>query len=360
MSAGVVESLADFVLPSALEAREPAEARGQARDEVRLLVSHVDRDELEHVRFTELPRFLRAGDLLVVNDSATIAAALPVTRSNGEHAWLHLSQQLPSGTWAVELRRPLASGSVPLLDASVGEVVSLPAGASARLVAPYGATRADGGVRLWVATLDIAGALHDYLHRVGRPIRYGYVPRDWPLEHYQTIFAREPGSAEMPSAGRPFTRRVLEALARRGVSVAPLTLHTGVSSLEDHEPPYAERFRVPATTARRVNETRASGGHVIAVGTTPVRALESVASADGFVEPGQGWTDLVIGDERGVSAVDGLLTGFHEPRASHLAMLAAIAGRVHLARAYAAALDAGYLWHEFGDLHLLISDRGPR
>ena len=357
MSASLAEPVAEFMLPSVLEAREPAEARGLARDEVRLLVSHIDRDALEHVRFTDLPRFLRAGDLLVVNDSATIPAALPATRWNGEHVRLHLSQQLPSGTWAVELRRPLDTGSVPMLDAAVGEVVSLPEGACARLVAPYGATRADGGVRLWVATLDVADALPAYLHRVGRPIRYGYVPRDWPLEHYQTIFAREPGSAEMPSAGRPFTQRVLEALARRGVSVTPVTLHTGVSSLEDHEPPYAERFRVPATTARRVNETRASGGRVIAIGTTPVRALESVASTDGFVEPGQGWTDLVIGDGRDPYAIDGLLTGFHEPRASHLAMLAAIAGREHLTRAYAAAIAAGYLWHEFGDVHLLLSER---
>ena len=360
MSPGLLETSADFVLPPALEAHEPVEARGLSRDEVRLLVSHVDRDEVEHARFTDLPRFLRAGDLLVVNASATLPAAVHATRANGERVLLHLSQRLPSGTWSVELRRPRDAGSVPLLDASVGEVLSLPEARTARLVAPYGALRADGGVRLWVATLDVPGALHLYLHRVGRPIRYGYVPREWPLEHYQTIFAREPGSAEMPSAGRPFTRRALEALADRGVTIAPVTLHTGVSSLEDHEPPYAERFRITAATARTVNETRAMGGRVIAVGTTPVRALETVASADGFVEPGQGWTDLVIDAERGVYAVDGLLTGFHEPRASHLALLEAIAGREHLARAYTAALNAGYLWHEFGDVHLLVSDNRSR
>jgi S-adenosylmethionine:tRNA ribosyltransferase-isomerase len=359
MSAGLLETSAHFVVPPALEAREPAEARGLARDEVRLLVSHVHRDEVAHARFTELPGFLRAGDLLVVNASATLPAALEAIRSNGEPVRLHLSQRLPSGTWAVELRRPRDAGSVPLLDASVGEVVSLPEGGTARLVAPYGATHADGGVRLWVATLAVPGALHAYLHRAGQPIRYGYVPRDWPLEHYQTIFAREPGSAEMPSAGRPFTRRVLEALARRGVSIAPVTLHTGVSSLEDHEPPYAERYRVSAVTARSVNETRAAGGRVIAVGTTVVRTLETVASADGYVEPGRGWTDLVIGAARGVHVVDALLTGFHEPRASHLAILEAIAGREHLTRAYTEALDAGYLWHEFGDVHLLLSDARP-
>jgi S-adenosylmethionine:tRNA ribosyltransferase-isomerase len=354
MSAALLEGTTAFVLPAALEAREPAEARCLARDDVRMLVSHLGRDTIEHARFDALAGFLTAGDLLVVNASATINAALPVTRPGGEAVVLHLSQQLPSGMWSVELRRPDDAGTRPLLDASVGEVVARPDEASARLVAPYGAARMDGGVRLWVARLEVPGPLHAYLDRLGRPIRYAYVPREWPLSYYQTIFGREPGSAEMPSAGRPFTTRTLDALAQRGVSIAPIVLHTGVSSLEDHEPPYAERYRVTAATTAAVNETRAASGRVIAVGTTAVRALESVATIDGFVESGQGWTDLVIGPERGLRVVDGLLTGFHEPRASHLAMLEALAGRDQLARAYAVALDAGYLWHEFGDVHLLL------
>jgi len=354
MSGVVLESSREFALPPALEAREPAEARGLARDEVRLMVSHLDRDVVEHARFGDFGGFLRTGDLLVVNASATINAAVPARRAGGEAIVLHLSQRLPSGMWSVELRRPADSGTLPLLDASVGEVLALPESGSVRLVAPYGATRTDGGVRLWVARLDVPGALHSYLDRAGHPIRYGYVPRQWPLSYYQTIFAREPGSAEMPSAGRPFTPRTLDELAARGVSIAPIVLHTGVSSLEDHEPPYAERYRVSPATARVVNETRAAGGRVIAVGTTPVRALESVASPEGFVEPGRGWTDLVVDPDRGLHVVDGLLTGFHEPRASHLAMLEALAGRDHLACAYDSALDAGYLWHEFGDVHLLL------
>ena len=359
MSAALLESGLAFVLPTALEAHDPPEARGLARDEVRLLVSHFERDALTHARFTDLATFLRPGDLLVVNASATISAALPGVRSIGERIVLHLSQPLPSGLWSVELRRPADAGTQPLLDASVGEIVSLPRGGTARLVAPYGAVRDDGGVRLWVARLEVPEPLDTYIDRTGRPIRYGYVPRPWPLSDYQTIFARESGSAEMPSAGRPFTPRALDALARRDVRIAPIVLHTGVSSLEDHEPPYAERFRVTAATARAVNETRAGGGRVIAVGTSPVRALETVASPDGFVEPEEGWTDLVIGPERGTYAVDALLTGFHEPRASHLAMLEAVAGRDHLAHAYSSALEEAYLWHEFGDVHLLLPD-APR
>jgi S-adenosylmethionine:tRNA ribosyltransferase-isomerase len=348
----VAEAPLSFTLPSALEACEPVEARGLARDEVRLMVSHFDTDEVKHSHFTDFASHLRSGDLLVVNESATINASLPAERSDGP-ARLHLSQRLPSGLWAVELRRAAPLGTLPLLDAEIHERVELPDGASAELVSPYGALRPDGGVRLWVARIDIPIDLASYLSRHGSPIRYGYVDREWPLASYQTLFARVPGSAEMPSAGRPFTPRVLRALARRGVAIARVVLHAGVSSLEDHEPPYAEWFRVGPEAGRLVNETRASGGRVVAVGTTVVRALESVASSDGYVEPGDGWTDLLIGADRPLYAVDALLTGFHEPRASHLAMLETLAGRAHVERSYSVALDARYLWHEFGDVHLL-------
>ncbi|MFF1798658.1 S-adenosylmethionine:tRNA ribosyltransferase-isomerase, partial [Kitasatospora sp. NPDC058263] len=195
-----------------------------------------------------------------------------------------------------------------------------------------------------------------YLGRHGKAIRYGYVDRDWPIEAYQTVFATVPGSSEMPSAARPFTAGVVARLAGRGVLVAPITLHTGVASPEAHEAPYAEWFRVPAATARLVGHVRAGGGRVIAVGTTAVRALESAVGPDGSVREAEGWTELVVTPERGVRAVDGLLTGWHEPRASHLLMLAAVAGRPLLERCYAAAVHERYLWHEFGDVNLLLPD----
>ncbi len=196
--------------------------------------------------------------------------------------------------------------------------------------------------------------------RHGRPIRYRYVPRDWPLAAYQTVFAIEPGSAEMPSAARPFTAEVVTRLVSRGIAIAPLTLHTGVSSLEGNERPYAERFRVPPATATLVNATHRGGGHVIAAGTTVVRALETVTDHAGTVHPGEGWTDVVVTPQRGVRAVDGLLTGWHEPEASHLAMLEAVAGREALVAAYEAAFEQGYRWHEFGDSHLLLPYAGHR
>jgi S-adenosylmethionine:tRNA ribosyltransferase-isomerase len=350
-----------FTLPERLEAHEPPEARGLARDEVRLMVSYAGDDAVTHTRFRSFGDFLRRGDLVVVNTSATLNAALPATRSTGDAVELHLSQRLADAKWVVELRQPAERGTRPLLTASAGEVLSLPEGGRVTLLGPYTPgrrrARAAGETRLWLASVEVDGDLNTYLDRHGFPIRYGYVPRRWPLAEYQTIFAHHPGSAEMPSAGRPFTSRVLEALAAKGVEVASITLHTGVASLEDHEPPYPEFYRVDAPTAHVVNEARQRGGRIVAVGTTAVRALETAARADGTVVPGVGWTDLVITPERGLRAVDALLTGFHEPRASHLAMLEALAGRRHVQSAYAAALREGYLWHEFGDVHLILPGR---
>ena len=216
------------------------------------------------------------------------------------------------------------------------------------------ATRFESSQRLWVATLELDVPVLTYLAVHGRPIRYGYVTRDWPLDVYQNVYAREPGSAEMPSAGRPFTPELVTRLVAKGVGVTPLVLHTGVSSLEANEHPYPEWYRVAPSTASRINQTHADGGRVIAIGTTVVRALETVAEPSGLVHPGEGWTDLMITPERGVSSVDGMLTGWHEPEASHLLMLEAVAGRPVLDVSYAAAEDEGYLWHEFGDVHLLL------
>jgi S-adenosylmethionine:tRNA ribosyltransferase-isomerase len=348
----------DFELPAELTAREPAEARGLRRDQVRLLVSRGDQPPSQHL-FEDLPQVLAPGDLLVVNNSATMPAALDARLDDedgelGEHGArvvLHVSNELTDGSWLVELRRPVGGSTAPFTDtpARVGRRLRI-AGGVVTVLRAYTS-------RLWVVSADVPGSLADHLARHGRPIRYDYTDRDWPLSTYQTVFATEPGSAEMPSAGRPFTGAVLAALAAHGVLVAPITLHTGVASPEASEPPYPERFAVPPTTARLVEHVRATGGRVIAIGTTVVRALES-AVRDGRVEARAGWTDLVIGPERGVHAVDGLLTGFHEPRASHLRMLAAVGGEQMLRLGYATALRERYLWHEFGDVHLLLPWKG--
>jgi len=337
-----------FDLPPEREAHEPPEARGLARDDVRLLVSRPD-VEPAHARFRELPDILDPGDLLVINTSATLPASVDAVRPGGAVVELHLSTPLPAGLWVVELRQPALPGTLPFHADVGGESLALPGGGRVELLARYPRSG-----RLWVAVLHLPAPLEDYLALHGRPIRYGHVDRDWPLSAYQTVYANEAGSAEMPSAGRAFTSDLITALVARGVGVTPIVLHAGVGSLETGELPTPEPFRVTATTAARVNATRANGGRVIAVGTTVVRALETVGDTAGRAHPGEGWTELIVTAERGIRVVDGLLTGWHEPAASHLLMLEAVAGRQMLDDAYRAALAGCYLWHEFGDLHLLL------
>jgi S-adenosylmethionine:tRNA ribosyltransferase-isomerase len=348
----------EFTLSSDLEAHEPPEARGLKRDEVKLLVSSKADDAITHVQFRDIVNFLNAGDVLVINTSGTFPAALPAKRADGARLELHLSTHLPADIWVVELRLPTESGTVPFRALTVGEKLELPGGAVATILAPYLMDRnnvpKNNNSRLWLATLELNEALLEYLQRYGKPIRYGYVKKDWDISFYQTVYANEPGSAEMPSAGRAFTSEIITGLVAKGVTVAPLVLHTGVASLEDHEPPYEEFYRVPLETARAVNQARVDGKRVIAVGTTVVRALETVTDALGVTHPGEGYTKLIITPQRGVKAVDGILTGWHEPKATHLMMLEAIASRQHLDVTYRAAIESKYLWHEFGDLHLIL------
>jgi S-adenosylmethionine:tRNA ribosyltransferase-isomerase len=340
--------LINFDLPAVLEAREPPEARGLARDGVRLMVSRSRAQAVAHHRFTDLPSLLLPGDLLVVNTSRTLPAAV---RAGGLE--VHFSGQLPDGAWLAEFRQASGKSSTPNATVSPGQVIHLPGGASLRVTGQAGA-------RLWQVRASVA--VVPYLLRHGFPIRYSYAAEgQWPLAAYQTVFGTAPGSAEMPSAARPFTPGIVTALVARGVAIAPVTLHCGVSSLDAGEDPYPEWFEVPPATARQVNLTRRSGGRVIAAGTTVVRALESAVPAspvpgepETAVSARAGWTTHVVTPETGARTVDGLLTGLHEPRSSHLRMLAAFHREDLLERCYDEALAQGYLWHEFGDVHLML------
>jgi S-adenosylmethionine:tRNA ribosyltransferase-isomerase len=339
-----------FEVPDELIAESPAEARGLARDEVRMLVASGSTGELVDTTFRTLPDHLRPGDLLVVNTSATVPAAV----GTADGKIVHFSTELPDGDgsrWIVEVRRPCGTGSLPDDTARRGDRVRLDGGGTLDLVARF---PEDGPSRLWVAVPRFPGAVLDYLARHGHPIRYGCTELRWPIDAYETAFGVEPGSAEMPSASRGFTSELVTRLVTKGVGITPITLHTGVSSQEAHEPPYAEWYRVPPATAERVNAAHDAGHAVIAVGTTATRALETVGDADGRAQPDEGWTDVVVTPERGVRLVDGLLTGWHEPEASHLQLLEAVAGRALLDRSYGAAVELGYRWHEFGDLHLIV------
>ena len=330
-------------------ATEPPEARGQARSAVRLLVSSAVGDHA-HTRFDRIGEHLRPGDVLAVNTSGTRNAAIEAITPSGPSIVVHVSTELPGGLWTVEPRTPLAGGSTePMALGAGSHELELTGGAILHLLRPFA-----GSARLWLAATDPCDDVLGALARHGRPIRYRYVPDDWPLDAYSSVFALDHTSAEMPSASRPFTAELVTHLVSSGVLVAPISLHTGVSSLEGHEAPYPEWFSVPETTADAVNAARARGGRVIAVGTTVVRAIESAADRRGRLHPAEGWTDVVINPARGVRAVDGLVTGWHEPTASHIDMLLAVAPEALVVEAYEQAWGAGYRWHEFGDSHLLL------
>lgn len=338
--------LAEFTLPEDAEAHTTPEERGLARDQVRMLVVRAGSHEHRTVR--DLADVLHPGDLLVVNTSATLPAAVPLLgQRHGES--VHVSTQLDDGDWVVEVRR---AGNTGPGRTGKDDVLALRGGLHLRVRSPH----PEGQTRLWRGTPDAEAEMADYLAEHGGPIGYGYLAHPVPLEALQTVYADQPGSAEMPSAGRPLSQDLLVRLMAKGVVVAPVVLHTGVSSQEKHEPPQPEPYTVPAGTARLVGSTHDAGRRVVAVGTTVVRALESAADATGNVHPSTGWTDLVLGPNRPARAVDGILTGLHEPEASHLHLLVAVAGRAQVRRAYAAAVadPDGYLWHEFGDTMLFL------
>jgi S-adenosylmethionine:tRNA ribosyltransferase-isomerase len=345
-----------FPSPDLVTAVGPPESRGVPRDGVRLLVA--GRGRVDHVHFRDIGRFLRRGDVLVVNTSGTVPREVDAWSPRHGDLVVHLATPLDDGTWVVELRSWPAA-ALPVLNGRRGEEVHLGEGVVASLLDAYpdGASSSTGaGNRLWRAA--VTGDLAGLLRRAGRPIAYGYLDRRYPLRDYQTVFSRDPGSAEMPSAGRPFTNRLVTRLVRSGVLVAPVLLHTGVSSQDAGEAPQPERFEVTPVTAALVNAARSRGGRVVAVGTTATRAIESATSPDGVVDAAAGWTDLVIGPERPVRVVDGLVTGWHNPEASHLLLVEAVAGAELTQRAYDVAVAERYAWHEFGDSCLILPERG--
>ena len=343
-------AVTSFPEPVEATASAPPEARGLARDEVRLLVARPD--GVEHTRFRDLPQHLDPGDLVVVNNSATVANEADATLG-GQAVVLHAATRLEDGTWVVELRTaPDADRAI--LDARPGERVAV-GPVDVELLAAYpheGSSPTGTGNRLWRAFAH--GDLRRHLDRAGRPIAYGYLDRRYPLSAYQPVFASVPGSAEMASAGRPFTHALLTRLIARGVGVAPITLHTGVSSQEAGEGPQPEWFDVPAATARLVESTRAAGGRVVAVGTTVTRALESAVDAHDRVGPARGWTERVVTPADPPRVVGGLVTGWHDPHASHLLLVESVAGPTITQTAYDAAVAGRYRWHEFGDSALLL------
>ncbi len=339
----------NFVVPPELEARQPAEYRGLRRDRVRLLVLPRFESPSIHTRFDALGDYLRPQDLLVINVSRTLPALLKARDENGKPVEVRLAQRRSEDQWDVlvlEGRKHIGHQGMKL---DFGQ------GLSATLIAP----RPDLPFLWQTQFYPCCMPLIDLIYKLGEPVRYSYVDQVLPLDIYQTVYAREPGSVEMPSAGRPLTWELLLKLRRMGVGLASLSLHTGLSSTRDDtldasRPNFDEEYYVPEETARAVNRTHSKGGRVIAVGTTVVRALETAAQPDGRVIAAQGWTHLRITAEHKLQAVDALLTGMHEPLSSHLDLLTAFVDAGRLQSAYAEAIRLGYLWLEFGDMNLII------
>lgn len=347
----IINDIIQFDLPADLACPKPTEQRNIKRDEVRLLVSN-DNGKIQHDFFYNLEQYLNAGDVLVVNTSATMPAAIPVTLPNGQTGMLHLSTPLKAKEWLVEIRAIQKKKTIRWKKGEAGMAFDLPG--KARLYLKQRFYKNAHLLDLWVASLDLNQEFEPYLKQYGQPIKYVNPHQPYPLSYYQTIFSFQQGSAEMPSAGRAFTQSLLQNLAKRGVTLAPILLHTGVSSLEENEKPYPEYVEVLPTSALQLNRAKAEGRRIIAVGTTAIRAIESAVNTQGTIEAFQGYTDLYIDSNHEMNVANGLITGFHEPKASHLNMLQSLAGAEHIEKAYQEALKANYYWHEFGDLHLIL------
>ncbi|WP_449538513.1 S-adenosylmethionine:tRNA ribosyltransferase-isomerase [Ferdinandcohnia sp. Marseille-Q9671] len=336
----------DFFLPNELNASHPPEKRGLRRDHVRLMVLDRIYGDIKHERFNQLPTYLQSGDLVVLNNSRTIPAVL--------HAEWSRDMNLPPTTVEVRLARRKQDDTWEALivqdSIQLGDTLSFSPELSATVIS----NKKNSPLKMIRFTKKGTDLLNS-IYTLGEPVRYEYIDQPWELEYYQTAFASHPGSVEMPSAGRAFSWELLFSLKRKGIQVEFIQLHTGLSYLLDdqwHLGPEAneEEYYISQQTIEKVMQTKKAGNRVIAVGTTVVRALESAAMSGEL----SGKTTLYINQHFPLKMADGIITGFHEPQASHLDMLTAFISEEHLLQAYNQAIDAGYLWHEFGDMNLII------
>ena len=346
--------LLSFDLPDELSATKPPELRGINRDEVKLLIINRNDYMTYHSTFNHLSDFLRSGDLLIFNSSRTLPASLKtINKGKGKPSEVRLAEHLPDDTWLVLFLFDKETPKNSLI--KCGQKIEFESDLTAVVEKPD-----SHNPRLWKIKFSKTGAaLIDIFYMIGKPIRYGYISAPLPLEYYMTVFAIDPGSSEMPSAGRAFTWKMLFDLKNKNIGTSFLTLHTGLSSYMDDDLSAThvvseEEYFIPAGTASRIRTAKAKGGRIIAVGTTVVRALESSASLTGKVVAGHSYTNLKITGEHKLKIANGLITGFHEPQASHLDLISAFLNPSQIREAYEQAIERKYLWHEFGDLCLIV------
>ncbi|WP_349408278.1 S-adenosylmethionine:tRNA ribosyltransferase-isomerase [Pseudalkalibacillus sp. SCS-8] len=340
----------EFHLPTELNAVGPPESMGGRRDDVKLLILDRKTGGIHHDRFNNIDEHFKPGDLLILNISRTLPASFKVNIRRGNQiiaseVEVRLGQRKSNSVWKVLFIHFTVQKGDEIIFSRILKAVVRSKNKSTPLV---------------TICFSLRGKeLYNQLYLLGEPIRYEYIQHDWPLTAYQTVYGTVPGSVEMVSAGRAFSWELLLRLKKRGVGLATITLHTGLSYYGNdqwHVGPAdsLEEYEVPANTIEAIKETKLRGGKVIAVGTTVVRAVESAVDTQGVPVEKKGWTNLHIDETFSLNVVNGLLTGFHEPKASHLDMLSAFIKPHLLKAAYQKAIDHKYLWHEFGDINLIL------
>lgn len=336
----------DFYLPSELNASHPPERRGIRRDHVRMMVLDKKTGFVSHDNFFRLADYLNPGDLIVMNNSRTVPAILNAslyrhTKRIHKQVEIRLARRRNEETW---------DALIVTDDVQLGDILQF----SSDLSAVVMDIKKDSPLKT-ISFSKKGTELFNCIYAIGEPVRYEYIHNKWGLDYYQTVFASHPGSVEMPSAGRAFSWELLFHLQRKGIELDFIQLHTGLSYLLDDELETSptdnyEEYHLSENTIEKIRKTKASGGRVIAVGTTVVRALESA----GITGALNGVTNLYINQNFRLKMIDGIITGLHEPKASHLDMLTAFVPQHLLWNAYEEAIAQRYLWHEFGDMNLIL------
>lgn len=335
----------DFHLPPELIAQAPL----PQRDASRLLVLDRHNGAISHHHFRDLPQYLRPGDCLVINDTKVLPARLFGHKPGGEsEIEVVLLTQRNLTDWEVLVR--------PGRRARVGTQLSFGQGELTAEV--VGNTDAGGRI----LRFQFEGQFLEILDKLGQmPLPPYIVEKLADKDRYQTVYARELGSAAAPTAGLHFTPDLLECLSEQGVKIARLTLHVGlgtfrpvqVETIEEHKM-HAEFYQVSQQTAELINEARMTDGRIVAVGTTSARTLETIGQADGSVRAGSGWTDIFIYPGYQFKVLDGLVTNFHLPKSTLIMLVSALAGRERVLAAYEEAIKERYRFYSFGDAMLII------
>lgn len=342
-----------FNLTDEQNIKKPHELRGINRDHVKLFVIDRKNARTYHSAFNHLSDFLRRGDLLIFNSGRTLPASLKTVNYKAQqNLEVRLAEHLPDDSWLVlflyQNKTHFHSNLKP------GLKIKFESGLSASII-----ERNIHNPRLWKIKFSVTGQeLINIFNQIGKPIHYGYISAPLPLEYFLTVFSKDPLTSQMPNAGRAFTWKMIFDLKNKGIDTAFLTIHTGLSSYLDNSKAghlmTEEEYFISASTADKIEAAKISNGRIVAVGTSVVRAIESSALQSGKVIPGHAYTSLRITEEYKLKIADGLITGFHEPEASHLDLISAFLSPAVIKKTYEEAIEKKYLWHEFGDLCLIL------